>query len=275
MAWDAMIEYAMKRGYPQIESSDLPVVTETYDGWLNDITALDYKKEYVFAALDNVNSGPGAEGNFCGGTGMTCHEFKGAIGTPSRIVVTASVNFKRGALVQANYGNQHLLRVDGIPFGRLVDREEPPSPYSIIVVITTDTTLLPIQCKRLARRASVGLARLGGISANADGHIYMAFATGNHILCEPDDAIPQQMLPHEQLSLFFEAAAEAVQEAIFNALAAAETMTGFEGHSAHALPDNRLVEIVRQYTYNVTAQLPWKGGVQKKVKPFFEHPHHP
>jgi D-aminopeptidase len=148
-----------------------------------------------------------------------------------------------------------LLRVDGIPVGRIIGKEEPPLPWpeppltnSIIVVIATDAPLLPVQCQRLARRASVGLARVGGVSSNADGDIFLAFATGNHIPCEPSTAIPLKMLPHEQLSLFFEAAAESVQEAILNALTTAETMTGFEGRTAHALPVMRLSEIVRQYT---------------------------
>ncbi len=255
MVRDALIEYAMERGYPQTESSDLPVVAETYDGWLNDICAFHLKKEHTFAALQDAKSGIVAEGNVGGGTGMTCHEFKGGIGSASRIVATPSGSFTLGTLVQANYGDRHLLRVDGIPVGRIIGKEEPPTPWpdpplshSIIVIIATDAPLLPIQCTRLARRASVGLARVGGISANADGDIFLAFATGNHIPCEPNATMPLQMLPHEQLSIFFEAAAEAVQEAILNALTAAETMTGFEGHTAYALPVKRLAEIVRQYT---------------------------
>jgi len=255
MVRDALIEYAMERGYPQTESSDLPVVAETYDGWLNDIAAFHLKKEHVFTALQAAKPGPLAEGNVGGGTGMTCHEFKGGIGSASRIIATHSGSFTLGALVQANYGDRHLLRVDGIPVGRIIGKEEPPLPWpdppltnSIIVVIATDAPLLPIQCTRLARRASIGLARVGGISANADGDIFLAFATGNHIPYEPDDAIPLQMLPHEQLSLFFEATAEAVQEAILNALTTAETMGGFEGRTAYALPVRRLAEIVRQYT---------------------------
>jgi D-aminopeptidase len=255
MVRDALIEYAVEHGYPQTESSDLPVVAETYDGWLNDIAAFHLTKEHAFAALESANSGHVAEGNVGGGTGMTCHEFKGGIGTASRIVDTDSGSFTLGALVQANYGDRHLLRVDGIPVGRIIGKEEPPLPWpeppltnSIIVVIATDAPLLPIQCERLARRASVGLARVGGVSSNADGDIFLAFSTGNHIPCEPSTALPLQMLPHEQLSLFFEAAAESVQEAILNALTTAETMTGFKGRTAHALPVKRLTEIVRQYT---------------------------
>lgn len=251
MVRDALIEYAMERGYPQTGSSDLPVVAETYDGWLNDIAAFHLNKEHVFAALQDARSGPVVEGNVGGGTGMTCHEFKGGIGTSSRVVATPAGLFTLGALVQANYGDRNLLRVDGIPVGRMIGREEPPIPWpepppmnSIIVIIATDAPLLPIQCARLVRRASVGLARVGGISSNADGDIFLAFATGNHMPYESHTAIPLRMLPHEQLTQLFEAVAEAVQEAILNALTMAETMIGFKGRSAHALPLKRLVEIV-------------------------------
>lgn len=255
MVRDALIEYAVDNDYPQTESSDLPVVAETYDGWLNDIAAFHLTKEHVFQALRDANAGPVAEGNVGGGTGMTCHEFKGGIGSASRIVQSPSGSFTLGVLVQANYGDRHLLRVDGVPVGRFIGREEPPVPWpepprqanSIIVIIATDAPLLPVQCTRLARRAGIGLARVGGISSNADGDIFLAFATGNHIPCQPESTLPLAMLPHEHLSLFFEAVAEAVQEAILNALTTAETMTGFDGRTAYALPLKRLTEIVHQY----------------------------
>lgn len=255
MVRDALIAYAVDRGYPQTESSDLPVVAETYDGWLNDIAAFHLKKEHVVEALANAKPGPVPEGNFGGGTGMTCHEFKGGIGTASRLITAPSGSFTLGVLVQANYGDRHLLRVDGIPVGRIIGKEDPPLPWpdpplshSIIVIIATDAPLLPGQCNRLARRAGIGLARVGGISANADGDIFLAFATGNHIPCESGDAVPLHMIPNEHLTLFFESAAEAVQEAILNALTAAQTMTGFKGRTAYALPVERLAEIVRQYS---------------------------
>jgi D-aminopeptidase len=197
MVRDALIEYAVDQGYPQTESSDLPVVAETYDGWLSDIAAFHLKKEHVLHALSDAKSGFVPEGNVGGGTGMTCHEFKGGIGTSSRVIMTPSGKCTLGVLVQANYGDRHLLRVDGIPVGRLIGREAPPVPWpnppvthSIIVIIATDAPLLPIQCTRLARRAGVGLARVGGISANADGDIFLAFSTGNHIPYEPDESIP-------------------------------------------------------------------------------------
>jgi D-aminopeptidase len=253
---DALIEYALEQGYPQTESSDLPVVAETYDGWLNDISAFHLNKEHVRAALADAKPGIVEEGNVGGGTGMTCHEFKGGIGTSSREIITPSGKCALGVLVQANYGDRHLLRVDGIPVGRIIGQDTPPVPWptppithSIIIIIATDAPLLPVQCTRLARRASVGLARVGGISANADGDIFLAFSTGNHIPYDPEEVVPIQMLPNEYLTMLFEAAAEAVQEAILNSLTAAETMTGYNEHTAYALPINRLMEIVREYSF--------------------------
>jgi D-aminopeptidase len=252
---DSLIEYAAIHHYPQTESSDLPVVAETYDGWLNDINAFHLKKEHVFKALEDAKPGVVAEGNVGGGTGMTCHEFKGGIGSASRIVETPSGTFTLGVLVQANYGDRHLLRVDGIPVGRIIGLEKPPVPWpepptthSIIVIIGTDAPLLPIQCQRLARRAGVGLARVGGISANADGDIFLAFSTGNHIHYAPETTLSIQMLPHEHMSYLFEAVAEGVQEAILNSLTTAETMTGYKGRTAYALPINRLIEILQEYS---------------------------
>jgi D-aminopeptidase len=249
---DTLIQFAVQQGIPQTESSDLPVVAETYDGWLNDIAAFHLTKQDVFTALKNAKDGAVAEGNVGGGTGMTCHEFKGGIGTASREIQAPSGNFQLGALVQANYGDRRLLRVDGIPVGRLIGKEDPPLPWddppatnSIIVIIATDAPLLPIQCTRLARRAGVGLARVGGISSNADGDIFLAFATGNHIHYETDTAIHLKMIPNEHLSLFFEATAEVVQEAILNALTMAETMAGFEGRTAYELPLDKLKALIR------------------------------
>lgn len=247
---DAIIEYALQNGYPQTDSSELPVVAETYDGWLNDIGAFHLTKEDVFQALDRAAGGPIEEGNVGGGTGMICHEFKGGIGTASRLVQTPASPYTLGALVQANYGDRLLLRIDGVPVGRMIGTEAPALPWvelptssSIIVVIATNAPLVPIQCQRLARRATIGLARAGGYGANSSGDIFLAFATGNPIPCKPKEAIPIQMLPNEQMSPLFEAAAEAVEEAILNALVAAETMTGYKQRTAYALPLERVAEI--------------------------------
>ncbi len=166
----------------------LPVVAETYDGWLSDASSFPVTADHASAALDAAASGPIAEGNVGGGTGMICHEFKGGTGTASRVVVTAGENFTVGALVQANYGARELLRVDGVPVGREVGVEAVPSHRdvpreagSIIVILATDAPLLAIQCQRLARRATTGLAWVGGVGFNGSGDIFLAFATGNHV----------------------------------------------------------------------------------------------
>jgi D-aminopeptidase len=184
---------------------------------------------------------------------MICHEFKGGTGTASRVVITAAEPFTVGALVQANYGARALLRVDGVPVGREIGtdvvpsaREAPREAGSIIVVLATDAPLLPIQCQRLARRATTGLAWVGGVGFNGSGDIFLAFATGNHV--RQDEAISVlRMLSPDNMNPLFQAAAEATEEAILNALTAAETMTGFAGHTAHALPLDRLAEVVRRY----------------------------
>ncbi|MFN3334860.1 MAG: P1 family peptidase, partial [Caldilinea sp.] len=166
----------------------LPVVAETYDGWLNDINGFHITHDHVFAALDAAAPGPVAEGNVGGGTGMICHDFKGGIGTSSRVVEIAGEHYTVGALVQSNYGDRRDLRVDGTPIGRLISAEETPTPWessrgmgSIIVVVATDAPLLAYQCRRLAQRVTVGLGRVGGIGHNGSGDIFLAFATGNHI----------------------------------------------------------------------------------------------
>ena len=231
----------------------LPVVAETYDGWLSDAASFPVTTEHAIAALDCAVSGPIAEGNVGGGTGMICHEFKGGTGTASRVVQASDESYTVGALVQANYGTRELLRVDGVPVGREIGRGVVPSPRdvwrdsgSIIVVLATDAPLLPIQCQRLARRATTGLAWVGGIGNNSSGDIFLAFATGNHV--RQGEAISDlRMLSPDNMTLLFQAAAEATEEAILNALTAAETMAGQQGRTAHALPLDRLVDTVRRY----------------------------
>jgi D-aminopeptidase len=231
----------------------LPVVAETYDGWLSDAASFPVTAEHAIAALDGAATGPVAEGNVGGGTGMICHEFKGGTCTASRVVAVAGESFTVGALVQANYGARELLRVDGVPVGRAIGtdvvpsaRDAPREAGSIIVVLATDAPLLPIQCQRLARRATTGLAWVGGIGANGSGDIFLAFATGNHV--RHGEAVSTlRMLSPDSMTPMFQAAAEATEEAILNALTAAETMTGFAGHTAHALPLDRLVEVMRRH----------------------------
>jgi D-aminopeptidase len=231
----------------------LPVVAETFDGWLSDATSFPITAEHAIAALDAATSGPIAEGNVGGGTGMICHEFKGGTGTASRVVQIAGEAFTVGALVQANYGARELLRIDGVPVGREIGpdivpshRDIPRDAGSIIVVLATDAPLLPIQCQRLARRATTGLAWVGGIGFNSSGDIFLAFATGNHV--HHGEAISTvRMLSPDNMNTLFQAAAEATEEAILNALTAAETMSGFAGRTAHALPLDRLAGVMHRY----------------------------
>jgi D-aminopeptidase len=249
---DSMVAYARETGLGDL--SALSVVAETYDGWLNDIDAFHVTKAHVFEAMSAASGGPVGEGNVGGGTGMICHDFKGGIGTASRRVDTPSGQFTIGALVQTNYGERYQLRVDGVPVGRELGPEHTPlpweeSPYggSIIVVIATDAPLVPVQCKRLAQRATVGLARVGGVGQNSSGDIFLAFATGNHLPAKTNAPYELKMLPHHQLNLFFEAVAEVVEESILNALTAAETMTGFKDRTAYALPLDELQRVMTRY----------------------------
>ncbi len=242
---DALVDYEA-RHHPDA-SWLLPVVAETYDGWLNDINGFHIAHDHVFAALDAATTGAVEEGNVGGGTGMICHDFKGGIGTSSRVAEVGGERFTVGALVQANYGDRRDLRVDGTPVGREISAEETPLPWeesrgvgSIIIVVATDAPLLPYQCRRLAQRATVGLARVGGIGHNGSGDIFLAFATGNHIPYDAAAPMPIRYLANRQMNPLFYATVEAVEESILNALTAAETMVGQHGRTAHALPLNRL-----------------------------------
>jgi D-aminopeptidase len=249
---DALTQYALERyagsGYW------LPVAGETWDGWLNDASAYHVTKEDVFAALDAAASGPVAEGNVGGGTGMICHDFKGGIGTSSRLVALGESGYVIGSLVQTNYGDRHLLRVDGVPVGRLIGPDLVPLPWteqplssSILVVIATDAPLNPTQCRRLAQRATVGLARVGGYGDSFSGDIFLAFSTGSHLPRAAEGPQAVQVLSAGDMGSLFEATAEAVEESILNALVAAETMTGYQGHKAWALPLDELKRVMALY----------------------------
>jgi D-aminopeptidase len=248
---DAVLELAARDKVPLPWL--LPVVAETHDGWLSDATTFPIAVKDAFAALDDADSGPIAEGNVGGGTGMICHEFKGGTGTASRVVEVADNTYVVGALVQANYGMRELLRVGGVPVGRKITRaivpsarQAPPDAGSIIVILATDAPLLPIQCQRLARRATIGLAWAGGVGFNGSGDIFLAFATGNHV--RNGEAIQQlRMISADHMDPFLLAAAEATEEAILNALTAAETMTGLRGRTAHALPLDLLTVTMRRW----------------------------
>ena len=248
--------YAQEKGYSR--QFTLPVAAETYDGWLNDADAHHVTKEHVYTAIHNARGGAIAEGCVGGGTGMICHDFKGGIGTSSRVVENGSGRWTIGVLVQANHGDRDLFRVDGVPVGREINRDVVPIPGeerrtpglgSIIVVIATDAPLIPSQCKRLAQRATVGLARVGSVGHNGSGDIFIAFATGNHLPERADKPIALQMLPHHHLNVLFEGVAEATEEAILNAVCMAETMTGHQGHTVYALPLDELQKVMKKYRH--------------------------
>lgn len=232
----------------------LPIVGETYDGFLNDINAFHLTEADVRAAIEDAATGDGdvAEGNVGGGTGMVCHEFKGGIGTSSRLIEIAGSEYTVGALVQANYGSRRMLRLDGRPVGLTIDGDEVPLPTdptvadsgSIIVIIATDAPLLADQCQRLARRATVGLARVGGAGGNGSGDIFLAFATGNSVPAGSEGPVAVTTLPSGKMNPLIYATAEAVEESIWNALVAAETMTGHNGRVVHAIPHDRLSELL-------------------------------
>jgi D-aminopeptidase len=235
----------------------LPVVAETWDGYLNDIDGQHVTEEDVQVALSAAHDGPVEEGNVGGGTGMKAYGFKAGIGTASRVVGEEHGSFTVGALVQANHGTRERLMVDGVPVGREIPRTEVPGPDrdaqgggSIIVILATDAPLLPHQCRRLAQRATIGVARTGGGGEHDSGDIFLAFATGNRNLRAEDqaDAVTRdiRMLDDDHITALFWGAIEATEEAIVNALLAAETMSG-NGVTFHALPADRLLEILRRY----------------------------
>jgi len=261
---DALIAHATRAHAPDAPFWSLPVVGETYDGTLNDINGFHVRPEHVAEALGSAAGGSVAEGAVGGGTGMICHEFKGGIGTASRLVPAARGGWTVGVLVQANYGRRGLLRVDGVPVGREIPTTDVPSPYpapaprqagagSIIVIVATDAPLLPHQCSRLAQRAGLGLARVGGYGMPSSGDLFLAFATGNRGLppAELDAGGPLvvdvRTVVDPALDGLFEATVEATEEAIINALLGAATMVGRDGITAHALPHDRLVEVMARY----------------------------
>jgi D-aminopeptidase len=235
----------------------LPVVAETWDGYLNDIDGQHVRREHVLAAIAAASDGPVTEGNVGGGTGMKAFGFKAGIGTASRVVASGPERWTLGALVQANHGIRERLTIDGVPVGREIGRSEIPGPDqmvagSIIVIIGTDAPLLPHQCRRLAQRASLGVARGGGGGESSSGDLMLAFAIGNRGLSAEDapDAprvVAVRTVHDDFLDDLHWAAIEATEEAILNALLAAETMTGRDGTTFHALPHDRLVDVMRKY----------------------------
>jgi L-aminopeptidase/D-esterase-like protein len=257
---DAVIEWNANRGTNDGYSGDfsLPLVTETWDGFLNDINGFHVKKEHVFQVLDNARGGPVAEGNVGGGTGMVAHRFKGGIGTASRVLKPEQGGYTVGVLVQANYGRRELLHIAGVPVGReitdlLPSRGAPADGSgSIIVVVATDAPLLPHQLKRLARRAGLGVGVVGGRGENSSGDLFIAFSTANPENSKTTGVAQVQMLPNERIDPLLLETVNATEEAIVNAMVAAETMVGIDGNTVHALPHDRLREVLLKYGRLVT-----------------------
>ena len=254
---DAVIQWRVAHGKPDPTDYwwSLPVVAETWDGWLNDINGFHVKPEHVFSAIDSAHAGRVEEGNVGGGTGMICNEFKGGIGTSSRVVKVDGASYAVGVLVQCNYGRRSNLRIAGVPVGKEIPRDPAYATASfgefergsIIIVVATDAPLLPTQLKRLARRATLGLGRDGSVSGNGSGDIFVAFSTANPNAEVPKKLVDLKMVPNDDLDPIFAATVEATEESIINAMVAAETMTGIENHRVIALPHDQLRAVLKKY----------------------------
>jgi L-aminopeptidase/D-esterase-like protein len=249
---DAAIEWTVTKGKSPHQPWSLPVVAETWDGSLNDINGFHVKPAHVFQAIDGARSGAVPEGNVGGGTGMICYQFKGGTGTSSRRLPANAGGYTVGVLVQANHGLRSQLLVAGVPVGAAIPVAPRPGGDqamemgSIIIVVATDAPLLPHQLKRLARRASLGLARTGATSGNGSGDIFIAFSTANPNAASANLA-QVQMLSNDRINGIFDATVQATEEAIINALVAAETMSGVNGRTVEALPHDRLRAVMKQY----------------------------
>jgi len=247
---DAVIAWRIKQGKPDASGYwwSLPVVAETWDGELSDANGFHVKPEHVFAALDSARGGALAEGNVGGGTAMICHELKCGTGTSSRVVEIAGQSYTLGVLVQANYGARSELRIAGVPVGKLMPmkRPEPGDQGSIIIVVATDAPLLPQQLKRLARRASLGLARNGSFSGDGSGDLFLAFSTAN-AAANQVESFDMRALANGQLDPLFLATVQSVEESIVNAMVAAETMTGLNGTTVPAIDTGELQKILKRF----------------------------
>ncbi len=233
-------------------SFGLPVVAETFDGIMSDINGLHVKKEHVFEALDNAKSGPVAEGNVGGGTGMGLFLFKGGSGTSSRTFKIDGKQYTVGAFVQANFGGRKDLVISGVPVGREISEAMPvynskQKDGSIIVIIATDAPLLPMFLKSVAKRASLGVARTGGLGRNSSGDLFLAFSTIAPQSNEKGTVLNWSTISKEHLDPIYQAAIESTEEAIINALLAAETMEGINGNTTYEIPKDRLREVMRKY----------------------------
>jgi L-aminopeptidase/D-esterase-like protein len=249
---DATIAWRVAQGGPDPTgfSWSLPVVAETWDGYLNDINGFHIKPEHVVNALDAAKPGPIAEGSIGGGTGMICFEFKGGTGTSSRVLDKKSGGYVIGALVQANCGRRGELMIAGVPVGQEITENAvfKQETGSIIIVVATDAPLLPHQLKRLARRASLGLARTGSVSGNGSGDLFVAFSTANPRAADPAEPTHSvTTVPNDRMDPIFTATVQSVEEAIINAMVANRPMTGRDSHRVDALPHDRVRELLKKY----------------------------
>ncbi len=248
---DAVIKWRVGHGAPDPSGYwwSLPVVAETYDGYLNDVNGFHVKDEHVFHALDSARGGPVPEGSVGGGTGMVCYEFKGGTGTASRQLGAKAGGYTVGVLVQANCGLRSQLTIAGVPMGREI--AEPAiwsrETGSIIIVVATDAPLLPHQLKRLARRASMGLARTGSVSGNGSGDIFLAFSNANFQAAASETVAHVDMLPNDDMNPLFDATVQATEEAIINTLVAGEPMDGQGGHHVPALSHDEVRHLLAKY----------------------------
>ena len=260
---DAVIEWVVRRGRMLHDEWSLPVVAETWDGELNDINGFHVTKQDAWAAMDSARGGRVAEGSVGGGTGMICNQFKGGIGTASRRLDPQDGGYTVGVLVQCNYGRRRYLRIAGVPVGQEISdlvpcrapcaggrsgrAVVPADVGSIIIVVATDAPLVPHQLKRVARRAGLGVGRLGGVASNSSGDIFIAFSTANARASRDSGLAQVSMVSNEQITPLFEATVQATEEAIVNAMLAAQTMTGADDLTVYGLPHDRLRAVLRKY----------------------------
>ncbi len=271
---DAMLKWFVKnRWYKNDFWYIYPVVAETYDGFLNDIYGFHVTEDHAYEALDKAAGGAVQEGNVGGGTGMMCLGFKGGIGTASRVITVNNNTYTIGVLVQSNFGSKKNLTIAGVPVGvELKDTlnyefKAPPADHktdgqgSIIVVVATDAPLLPHQLKRIAQRVPLGIGAVGGRGENGSGDIFLAFSTANPSAFNRQAIATNEMLPNEQIGPLFEATVQSTEEAIINAMVAAETMEGINGNKAYALPHDLVIQTLRKYN-----RIPTPPASTKKKK---------
>lgn len=258
---DAVIAWQLKHGTPTPMDDwwSLPVVAETWDGYLSDINGFHVQASDAFAAMDDAHGGAVEEGNVGGGAGMICFEFKGGTGTASRGLPQKLGGYTVGVLVQCNFGTRHLLRIAGAPVGYEISGKPvwDSDTGSIIVVVATDAPPLPTQLKRNAKRVTLGLGRLGSISGDGSGDIFIAFSTANAKAdLEMSKPVSVQMLPNDRMDALFEATVQATEEAVVNAMMAAKSMTGINGHRVEALPHDKLREVLKKYNRLAEPKIP-------------------